>query len=811
MKEKKIPSTAEEWLGNDNKLGQDIWHKKYQYKNESVQEFFNRVSGGDEEMAALIAEKKALFGGRINSNRGTEKKASLSNCYTLGKVPDSLEEIMEASRDIAMTFKSQGGQGLSLSLIRPKGCGVLNGQFKSDGIVPFMEIFNQTTASVSQGGSRKGALIMTLDAWHAEAERFITIKTTEGKIEKANLSLEIDDEFMEAVEKYYNTGEIITKKISRDYEGNHVEYEVTPIEIYKKMIETAWDWGEPGCIFTNRFCNYNIMEKDEDYNIVSPNPCGEQPLPAGGACCLASINLAAFVKNPFKENAEFDIDGFLEATAIVINALDQVVSDGLEGHALKVQRDMAYNYRNIGLGIMGLYDAIVKMGMKYGSEKSIIFADEIMYQMFRTAFIASVNLAKKKGAFPKYKPCILESEIVRNHFTKDELEAMGAYEYGLRNCSLLSIAPAGSIATMLNVSTGIEPAFSISYKRRTQSLNGEGNEVEYDVYTGVAKEYKDMFPGSELPDIFVTAGQIPWKERINMQATIQDHVDTGISSTVNLPYECSVEDVELLYLFAWKQGCKGITIFRDGCKRLGILTNGNKEEKKEEHNNVMEAPVSSQIHEIDESTHAGRLGLGRGDTLHLSDDEVFGLKRKIHTGCGNVHVECNFSMETGELYETFFNKGSKGGCASLIMGLSRLASKAVRDGMPVDDVIDALQDTNACPSYVARHAKYGDTSRGTSCPTAICYAIADMQKQAYEIVRSSHGFSPEESYDSQINDYMDNDNIDTEYDTVQKKKSNIKIKPSPENVSRCPDCSSRRLRYEGGCVTCPDCGWSRCG
>ena len=138
-----------------------------------------------------------------------------------------------------------------------------------------------------------GALIMTLDAWHAEAERFITIKTTEGKIEKANLSLEIDDEFMEAVEKYYNTGEIITKKISRDYEGNHVEYEVTPIEIYKKMIETAWDWGEPGCIFTNRFCNYNIMEKDEDYNIVSPNPCGEQPLPAGGACCLASINLAA--------------------------------------------------------------------------------------------------------------------------------------------------------------------------------------------------------------------------------------------------------------------------------------------------------------------------------------------------------------------------------------------------------------------------------------------------------------------------------------------------------------------------------------
>lgn len=265
--------TVQEWLGQDNQLGIDILEKKYRYNNETFDEWLDRVSGGNEELKRIIKERKFLFGGRTLSNRGTNKKGSFSNCYSRGYIQDDLTDIMQANSDIAHTFKAQGGQGLSLSKLRPRGCGINNGQFQSDGIIPFMEIYNRTTESISQGGSRKGALIMTLDVWHKEAEDFIKIKSEEGRIQKANLSLEIDDEFMECVKKFYDTGEVITKTITRDYNGNVVEYEVTPIKLYKLMMEKAYDWAEPGCIFTNRFRNYNMMEYCDDYNIESCNPC----------------------------------------------------------------------------------------------------------------------------------------------------------------------------------------------------------------------------------------------------------------------------------------------------------------------------------------------------------------------------------------------------------------------------------------------------------------------------------------------------------------------------------------------------------
>lgn len=268
--------TVQEWLGEDNNIGIDIWKKKYKKdEDETLDEFFVRVSNGDKEAEEIFRQLKALPAGRTIANINTGKKGSMSNCASEGYVGDSLVDIMKVNTDIAMTFKAQGGQGLSLSKLRPKGCGINHDQFQSDGIIPFMEIFNRTTESISQGGSRKGALLMSLDIWHKEAPDFITIKTEEGRIEKANLSLEIDDEFMECVKKYYDTGEVVKKHITRDYEGNKVTYEVVPIELYKLMIQTAYDWAEPGCIFTNRFRNYNLMEFCDDYKIENCNPCGK--------------------------------------------------------------------------------------------------------------------------------------------------------------------------------------------------------------------------------------------------------------------------------------------------------------------------------------------------------------------------------------------------------------------------------------------------------------------------------------------------------------------------------------------------------
>ena len=431
--------TIQEWLGEDNKLGHDIWNNKYRYKDETLDEWFDRVSGGNEKLKQLIIDKKFLFGGRTLANRGTNKSGSFSNCYSRGFLKDDLDDLMQASSDIAKTFKAQGGQGVSLSKLRPKGCGINHGQFESDGIIPFMEIYNRTTESISQGGSRKGALIMTLDAWHKEAEDFIKIKSEEGRIQKANLSLEIDDEFMECVKTYYETGKIITKHIIKYYSGNKVEYDIVPIQLYKLMMEKAYDWAEPGCIFTNRFRNYNLMEFCEDYNIETCNPCGEQPLPKNGACNLGSINLAQFVVNPFTKIALFNFDNFANAIDIAVEALDTVLDENINNHPLKEQQEMAYNYRNIGLGIMGLHDTLIQLGMSYGSEESKQFVDSVCGFMFRRAVIASSKLAKEKGTFPKYNSNVLKSSIIKKHFTDDDLSILKINRYGLRNCSFLSI------------------------------------------------------------------------------------------------------------------------------------------------------------------------------------------------------------------------------------------------------------------------------------------------------------------------------------------------------------------------------------
>lgn len=259
-----------QWLKTE--LGRNIWTNKYQYDNETLDEWFERVSGGNQELKQLIIEKKFLFGGRTLTNRGTNKKGSYSNCYSHGYVEDDLVDIMNTNTDLALTFKSQGGQGLSLSKIRPKDTGVNGGQFTSDGIVPFMELYNRTTMSISQGGSRKGALMMSLDCNHKEIETFITIKSQTGSIEKANLSVEINDEFMNVIEQYYNTGEEIIIDYSQDYNGNKVEYSLKPIQVYKTMMQQAYDWAEPGVIFTNRFRNYNLMEYIDEYEIVTGNP-----------------------------------------------------------------------------------------------------------------------------------------------------------------------------------------------------------------------------------------------------------------------------------------------------------------------------------------------------------------------------------------------------------------------------------------------------------------------------------------------------------------------------------------------------------
>lgn len=747
--------TVQDWLG-EYQLGIDIWNNKYRYNDENFDEWLDRVSGENEDLRQLIKDKKFLFGGRTLANRNTGKKGSFSNCYSRGFVEDDLNDLMQANTDIAKTFKAQGGQGISLSKLRPKGCGINNGQFKSDGIIPFMEIYNRTTESISQGGSRKGALIMTLDAWHKEAEDFIKIKSEDGKIQKANLSLEIDDEFMEYVDHYYKTGEKLTKHIEKKYNGNTIEYEVVPIDLYKLMMEKAYDWAEPGVIYVNRFRNYNLMEFVDDYKIETCNPCGEQPLPKHGACNLGSINLSEFVDDPFTKHASFNESDFKEAVDISVKALDDVLDENMDNHALLEQKEMAYNYRNIGLGIMGLHDCLIKLGITYGSEESKEFIDNIMSVMFKEAVLASSYLAKEKGVFPKYDKSILASEIIRSHFTEEELNDLGITKSGLRNCSLLSIAPSGSIGTMLNISTGCEPLFQISYKRKTESLNN-GKETFYNVYSGIVSEYIKKYKTTDLPEYFNTSANIKWRDRIDIQSYLQNHVDTAISSTVNLPFESTLDEIEELYLYAWKKGLKGVTIFRDGSKRLGILTTNNKTEKKAKSNSELQY---NYIKPISRKT----IGVTSGKTY---------CKK---CACGTLYITINCDNDNN-VVETFIHTSKGGICQANIGAITRMISVGLRSGVKVEEIIDQLKGIT-CPACVKLIGK-GESLDGISCPDILGKTILDFYKN------KDNNFIKVESK----NNY---DNINT-----------------TQNKNVCPDCGAD-IVYTNGCVQCTECGWTKC-
>lgn len=766
--------SVEEWVGKDNKLGHDIWHKKYQKHGETFDEWLDRVSLGNPVFRKLIEEKKMIPGGRILSNVGIEDDScGMSNCYSRGFVEDSYDDIMQAAVDIGKTFKAQGGEGLSLSKLRPKGAPI-GDKYESDGIIPFMRIYNEVTQGTSQGGARKGALLMSLDAWHKEAINFITIKSAEGLIEKANLSLEIDDEFMECVKAYYETGEIKTVTRKENYSGHEVEWQVTPIEVFKAFIHNNYDWGDPGCLFVNKFRNYNLMEFCDNYQIESCNPCGEQPLPKHGACNLTAINLSEFVVNPYTDDAYFDSASFCEAVHNGIIYLNKIVDLNANRHALPQQKEMALKFRNCGLGIMGYATMLMRLGMKYGSHNAIMFSDSLFNMMFTTAVRASSDLAKIEGTFPGWDSNVFNSNIMINHFSQGEIALL--QNYGLRNCSLLSIAPTGSIATMLGESGGIEPEFAISYTRRTVGLT-DNEDHYYTVYCKAAREYLELHPdcNGELPNYFVSSADINPISRVETQAVIQKHIDTAISSTVNLPETATEDDMARIYLEAWKQGTKGLTIFRSGCKREAILTTGGTKPNKSENK-----PQNAQ--DI----------LNRGMIIGV-DDDLMSIKKTIINGCGKFYLHVDFDENTLEFLETYIDIGSGGGCERNLQFISRLISLALRAGVPLEAIIDQAYSIRPCNAYIARTRTHGDTSPGTSCPSAIGKALEAMKKKAIEL----YG---DDSDDTQVSKEENHLQKGGQKDVVVMQEANAK----------CPECGAD-LRFEGGCDLCPECGYSHCG
>ena len=760
----------EEWLGEENQIGIDIWEKKYRYNNESFDEWVDRVSGGDEDVKELILSKKFLFAGRILSNRGTQKdgkKVTYSNCYVIPPPEDSLESIFDCAKSLARTFSYGGGCGIDISKLSPKGAHINNAAKETSGAISFMDLYSLTTELIGQNG-RRGALMISISCDHPDIEDFITIKSDLDKITKANLSIRVTNEFMRAVEN----DSTYTLSFTREETGEKIKKTIKARELFDKFCYMNWDYGEPAFLFWDRVKSYNLLSEDDAFEYAGVNPCAEEPLPSGGSCLLGSLNLAAFVET-INGQPQFNMDEFRRAVVIAVYGLNDVLDEGLPLHPLGVQRDSVRDWRQIGLGIMGLADMLIKLGVTYGSEESLIICDDIGWNLANEALSTSITIAKNKGEYPMFSDKVWESDFYKRHIGISE---------PLRNSQLLTIAPTGTLSTMLGISGGVEPIFANYYTRRTESLHGE--EKEYKIFTPIAWEYLQEHGYGEdetkLPSYFITSAEIPYRNRIDMQAMWQRHIDASISSTVNLPNSATIDDVKDLYMYAWKQGLKGITVFRDGCKRLGILTTDNKE-SNESNNTPNELNT-----------------LRRGDIINV-DDDLVGYKRKIVNGCGDFSEQIFFDDFTGEPLENFIAMGDGGGCARNLEAISRLISLALRSGIPVSEVIKQLKKVHSCPAYRARKIQKGDTSIGTSCPSAIGYAIEELCNKINDRL-----FDGTDIDDSLIFDDSDhNMMIESWYEDSKSEIEDLTTKPT------CPECGEP-LVFEGGCNICKACGWSKC-
>lgn len=758
----------EQWLGKDNKLGMDIWTKKYQQNNETFDEWLDRVSGGNEAVKELIIDKKFLFGGRILSNRGMEKqgyKVTYSNCYVIAPPDDSIESIFEAASKLARTFSYGGGCGLDISKLSPRGAKVNNTARKTTGSVSFMELYSMITGLIGQNG-RRGALMLSLDCNHPDLEEFISIKNDLNSVTKANISVRVTDDFMKAVvnEDYYDLTFV------RPETNEEIVKRVFAPDIFKQLCENNWNYAEPGILYWDNIKNFNLLQYDDNFEYAGVNPCAEEPLPAGGSCLLGSLNLAAFVDED-EWGPKFAFEDFENAVELAVIALNDVLDEGLPLHPLEEQRKSVADWRQIGLGIFGLADMLIQLGYKYGTRDAKILCHKIARTMATAALRSSAKLAAEFGAYPKFnKGAVMSSGFFNEHFDDETWKLTDTF--GLRNSQLLTIAPTGSLSTMLGVSGGIEPIFDTHYTRKTESLHGE--DVYYTVYTPIVEKYMKEYgieDIKDLPDFFVTAKTLEGLNRVEMQAAWQDHIDASISSTVNLPESATIEDVMQLYIYAWKMGLKGLTIFRENCARLAILTSGDKkEEKPEEELEEQVQPQFDYIIPISREELGGRLS---------------GTTYVKQIACGKLYITINRD-ENDNLVEVFIDPGKSGGCTANAECIGRYASACMRAGMSVDAIVDATKGVKCSACMQAKGMK--KQIDGLSCGDVIAKTIQEEYKRYHcDGCPNAKKVQPK---------------------PVNEKMVNL-LGAMNSKKSKCPECG-QPMANSGGCNICLNCGYSKC-
>ena len=761
----------------------------------------------DEIFSLLDGFKKVVPQGSPLSGIGNPYQLqSLSNCFVIDQPHDSYGGILFADQEQVQIMKRRGGVGMDVSNIRPKGQPTTNAARTTDGIGVFMERFSNSTREVAQGG-RRGALMLTIDCRHPEIETFIDIKRDLKKVTGANISIRFTDEFMQAVEN--NTGFCLRWPVEAHPEDAEIVKMVDAKQVWDKFVDAAWASAEPGALFWDTVVNQGIVDnyRDVGYKTISTNPCGEIPLSPYDSCRLMVVNLTSFVLNPFTSNAKFDYDNFTSVVGkaqrlmddlvdleieCVDRILEKIEKDPQPESVKRIERDLwtkiraaGLNGRRTGLGVTGLGDALAALTVRYGSQLSIEMTEAIYQHLAIGAHRSSCQLAAERGAFP-----VFDYSKEKDHpYLTRVMSACGVETQnkwqttGRRNIALTTTAPVGSISCLTQTTSGIEPAFLLSYRRRRKITQGDTKSVadyvdpmgdkwqEYTVYHHWFKKWMDATGKSdpkESPYWGGTANDVDWTKSVEIQAAAQKWIDHSISKTCNLPNTATKETVNDVYLKAWKTGCKGFTVYRDGC-RTGVLiaTDEKKEEKPKTSDTRPTRPkeLPCDIHRVNVKDETGKT---------QSWMVLVGLKSgapyEVFSGLAN-HIEVPKKTKTG----TLIKNGKVNGIATYNLrvpvsaddeilfrdvvnlfanptqgAFSRTISLALRHDVPVNFVVDQLQKDKD----------------------------SDMFAFARCIARVLKGYIP-----------------DGTKSTSEKK---------------CKECGSDQVFYMEGCLTCQSCGSSKC-
>ena len=748
-------------------ISQQIWDMKYRLKDQNgmfleqtVQDTWRRIAKALSKVETepkkwetifynALTDFKFLPAGRITAGSGTKRNVTLFNCFVMGVIPDSMSGIFDMLKEAALTMQQGGGIGYDFSTIRPKGSLVKGIAADASGPVSFMDVWDSMCRTIMSAGSRRGAMMATMRCDHPDIEEFIAAKSDSQKLRMFNLSVLVTDAFMEAVKK------------GEDWEliyNNKVYSVIKAADLWDQIMRATYDFAEPGVIFIDRINETNNLSYCE--TITATNPCGEQPLPPYGACLLGSINLAKLVEHPFDKNAYLDVYQLEDLVSTAVRMMDNVIE--VSQFPLEAQKLEAKNKRRIGLGVTGLADALLMVGLRYGSDEAVKKTEKWMKTIARSAYNASINLAEEKGAFPLFDP---EQFIVSgNMIQMDEDVKKAVNKFGIRNALLTSIAPTGTISLYAgNVSSGIEPVFAYSYTRKV--LQNDGSHVEEEVVDYAVQLWRDKFGNAPLPDFFVSAQNLTPADHVKMQAAAQKWVDSSISKTINCPEDISFDDFKEVYIQAYDTGCKGCTTYRPN-EVTGSVLSAASEEKL-----ASDQEANGDIIYMSEP-------LDRPSTL---DGNTYKLKWPDSQHAIYVTINDIIVNDKRRPFEVFINSKNMEHFAWTV-GLTRMISAVFRRGGDVSFVVDELK--------AVFDPRGGAWVGGKYIPSILAAIGGILEEHMMKI-----GF------------IKDSDTSLFHKSSEVTKVENLKL----SRQKSCTSCGQFDLQMIEGCMTCRSCGYSKCG